>query len=89
MINGTVRCIRCSGRKKLFKLNNGYTHINMGAPEVDCPMCLGKGVTKSIEETLKELNEIKKTETKKFNSEKLKRKDSKNVKKINEDEESV
>jgi hypothetical protein len=27
----------------MYKLNNGYSMTNCGAPEVDCPLCAGKG----------------------------------------------
>jgi hypothetical protein len=36
-------CMRCDGRKKMYLMNGGYTHANMGGPQVDCPLCLGKG----------------------------------------------
>lgn len=43
MQNGFMRCPRCNGRKKLYKMNSGYSHVNCGGPEVECPMCQGKG----------------------------------------------
>lgn len=52
-----IRCIRCNGRKKLYKMNNGYTHVNMGAPLVDCPMCLGIGIMKPLEHAKEEIRE--------------------------------
>lgn len=53
--NKMIRCVRCKGRKKIFKINGGYTYINMGGVQVECPMCLGTGQTKSIAEVLEEL----------------------------------
>jgi phage FluMu protein Com len=67
-----IRCVRCKGRKKIFKMNGGYTYVNMGGVQVDCPMCLGTGQTKSITEVLEELqkstpkNKADKTKEKDF-----------------------
>jgi hypothetical protein len=49
-----IRCVRCLGRKKIFKINNGYSHINTGGVEVDCPMCLGNGTIKTFEKALED-----------------------------------
>lgn len=58
-----MRCIRCEGRKKMYMMNGGYTHVNMGALQVDCPLCLGKGqipfLENAIEEVKKETLKIK------------------------------
>lgn len=58
-----MRCIRCEGRKKMYMMNGGYTHVNMGALQVDCPLCLGKGqipfLENAIEEIKKETLKIK------------------------------
>jgi hypothetical protein len=78
-MNGTqIRCCRCKGRKNLYKMNNGYTHINMGAPLVDCPMCLGTGVMKPFEYAKEEIKE----EAEKIRE---KRKSVKDDEKINEE----
>lgn len=52
MQKGFRRCIRCKGRKKMFKVRGAYTHANTGGVEVDCPMCLGEGTIKTIEKAL-------------------------------------
>jgi hypothetical protein len=44
-----MRCMRCNGRKKVFKIMGGYSHINSGGIEKDCPLCLGKGEVKTID----------------------------------------
>lgn len=36
-------CIRCNGRKKLYKINSVYSFADTGGQFVDCPMCLGAG----------------------------------------------
>lgn len=36
-------CIRCNGRKKLYKINSAYSFTDTGGQFVDCPMCLGAG----------------------------------------------
>ena len=41
--DGERRCIRCRGRKKLYKAMSGWSFHNSGGTQVDCPMCLGKG----------------------------------------------
>lgn len=46
-------CIRCKGRKTLYKLGGGYTFTNMGGKEVKCPMCLGEGKIKSMDALVK------------------------------------
>jgi len=37
------RCFRCQGRKKMYKAGSGYSMIDTGGVEVDCPLCLGVG----------------------------------------------
>ena len=58
-----MRCIRCEGRKKMYLMNGGYTHANMGGIHVDCPLCLGKGkipiLDDASEEIKKQANQIK------------------------------
>jgi hypothetical protein len=41
---GERRCIRCSGRKQIYKTMAGWSHNNSGGTLQDCPMCLGKGI---------------------------------------------
>lgn len=43
MTDGLRRCIRCDGRKKMYKTGGIYNHTNTGGVLVDCPLCLGKG----------------------------------------------
>lgn len=50
-----MRCIRCSGRKKVYKINSGYSLINTGGVEVDCPLCLGEGTIKTLDKMLEGL----------------------------------
>jgi hypothetical protein len=73
MEGSMIRCLRCKGRKKLFKINGIYNYTNTGGVEIQCPMCLGNGITKSLDEALEE---IKKT-NEKHQSEKIKEKDFK------------
>lgn len=51
-------CMRCNGRKQMYRFGSGYTHSNNGGRLVDCPMCLGEGKIKTIEAATKEV-EIK------------------------------
>ena len=52
-------CMRCDGRKKMYVMNGGYTHANMGGPQVDCPLCLGIGKIPVLEDAQEEVkNEI-------------------------------
>ena len=46
-----MRCLLCYGRKKVYKLGGGFTHVDMGAPEVQCPECKGTGVRKAVTRT--------------------------------------
>jgi hypothetical protein len=52
MQEGFKRCMRCNGRKKMYKVRSIYTHANTGGLQVDCPMCLGEGKIKTIEKAL-------------------------------------
>jgi len=59
MIKGSeIRCIRCKGRKKIFKTGNAYSYTNTGGIEVKCPLCLGEGVTKSLEAAIEDIKKI-------------------------------
>lgn len=48
------KCCRCRGRKKMYEIGGGYTASNFGGKQVDCPLCLGTGLMKSLEECVKE-----------------------------------
>ena len=52
MQSKTMRCIRCDGRKKMYTMNGGYTHANMGGVLVDCPLCLGIGKITVVEDSI-------------------------------------
>lgn len=39
----TKRCIRCGGRKELYKVNGAYSHLDTGGEKVKCPLCMGTG----------------------------------------------
>lgn len=54
-----IRCIRCQGRKKLYKINSCYSHVNTGGVLVNCPMCLGTGSMKSSQEIIDEIGNKK------------------------------
>lgn len=62
MKGNKVRCVRCKGRKKMYKVQGVYSNINTGGKEVDCPMCMGAGLMEKAPEN----NE----DTKKINSKK-------------------
>jgi hypothetical protein len=58
-VKGTQKiCVRCRGRKKVFKINSVYSIENTGGKEIDCPMCLGTGYNKPIEEEIEEIKAI-------------------------------
>lgn len=40
---GKRRCIRCCGRRKLYKTMGGWCFDNTGGTLMNCPMCDGKG----------------------------------------------
>jgi phage FluMu protein Com len=73
MKGALIRCVRCKGRKKLFKINGIYSYTNTGGVEIQCPMCLGNGSTKSLEEALEEIKKV----NEQHKSEKIKEKDFK------------
>lgn len=66
--NKMMLCMRCDGRKKMYVMNGGYTHTNMGGPYVDCPLCLGIGKIPVLEDAKEEI----KTETLKVKDKKEK-----------------
>ncbi len=45
-----IVCVRCEGRKKIYKVGSGWSHINTGGVLTDCPLCLGVGKIKSLED---------------------------------------
>lgn len=55
-----VLCIRCHGRKKLFRINAAYSYTDCGGVQVDCPMCGGKGYIDPPEVGLRKLKEKEK-----------------------------
>jgi hypothetical protein len=57
MQGSKIRCVRCKGRKKMFFVNGGYTSVNMGAVEKDCPMCLGEGYIASLKQAIEEITQ--------------------------------
>jgi hypothetical protein len=59
MADETVRCMRCNGRKKMYKVQGGYTHTNTGGVLLDCPMCLGNGKVKTLVRVLKDIEDAK------------------------------
>ena len=76
------RCVRCNGRKKVYMINGGYTHVNIGGVEKICPLCMGEGVMKSISQALSDINEIKSNNMEEKSKEKAKHeKESKESKK--------
>lgn len=75
-----MRCIRCEGRKKMYMMNGGYTHVNMGALQVDCPLCLGKGQIPFLEDAIEDVKENVKKETLKIKDKK--ERNSKDAKEI-------
>jgi len=50
-----VRCLRCSGRKQLYKMGGAYSLIDTGGTKVDCPLCMGAGVIKPLEVVAEEV----------------------------------
>jgi hypothetical protein len=60
----TEMCSKCKGRKEMYKLNNTYTLVDMGAKKVKCPVCLGKGKMKKFtdeekKEIISNINKLK------------------------------
>ena len=69
-------CIRCHGRKRLYKAMGGWSFTDMGGAIADCPMCLGEGKIKKTpaeelfkEEKKEEMKDAKKARRKKFEKE--------------------
>lgn len=60
------RCMRCDGRKKMYKTGTAYNHTNTGGVLVDCPLCLGKG---TIPKLLEQVETFKQEITEKLENE--------------------
>ncbi len=45
-------CFRCGGRKKLYKVGAGYSYTNSGGALVQCPLCQGTGLIKTLDEAV-------------------------------------
>lgn len=64
-----IRCPRCSGRKRMYKMRSIYSHTNSGGVEVECPLCLGVGKIKpmldAIEDAQEKLKKVKRKRVKK------------------------
>lgn len=59
---GMMLCMRCEGRKRIYKVGSVYSFTNTGGSLVDCPMCLAVGKVKKIENlSSDELSELSKS----------------------------
>lgn len=56
-----MRCQRCQGARKMYKIGSAYLMTNAGGVQVDCPLCLGTGIAPSNEEKLQAIEEHQKT----------------------------
>lgn len=65
MTDEMVRCMRCKGSKKMYKVRSVYSHTNTGGILQDCPMCLGEGKVKTLVRVLKDIEDGKKEEKQK------------------------
>lgn len=54
----------------MYKLNGAYTHTNSGGTMVTCPLCLGEGKIKKLDEAIKDLEDEKKEGSKRGRSKK-------------------
>lgn len=50
--------MRCKGMKNIFQVGNCYSLINTGGKPVKCPMCLGEGKIKTLQEFLNAQDEV-------------------------------
>lgn len=55
MSDQLMRCPRCKGCKKMYKVGSAYAHTNSGGVEVTCPMCNGIGKAQTLNQALKEI----------------------------------
>ena len=44
-----MRCVRCRGRKEIFKVNGAYCLSDNGGKKVTCPCCSGAGEMPMLE----------------------------------------
>jgi len=57
---GMKKCMRCSGRKKLYKTCGGWSYTDSGGKLEDCPMCRGGGLVKTLDQIEKDFKDDKK-----------------------------
>lgn len=51
-------CIRCKGRKKLYKTGGGWTFENTGGVLTSCPMCNEAGTIPLLENAIEESKKV-------------------------------
>lgn len=47
------KCMRCHGRKEIYKVGGAYSFLDTGGVKVKCPMCNGEGTIKTLEAATK------------------------------------
>lgn len=58
MKDNMIRCMRCLGRKKLYKVNSVYSLENTGGTIVNCPLCLGEGMIKTVKDAIQDAKKL-------------------------------
>lgn len=68
---GMIRCMRCQGRKKVYKVRNVYSLADTGGVEIDCPLCDGVGKIKTLEKAIEDISHANEKTNPKKNSKKI------------------
>lgn len=80
MSTNKIRCTRCNGQKKVFKVASGYSQVDSGGEKVNCPFCLGDGKVSTLEAAIDDMQKaVNKSKIKKqkdeFSSGSIKKED--------------
>lgn len=58
-----MNCSRCAGRGEVYKMGNGYSHVDCGGVLVKCPLCNGTKKEATREEKLKVIEDAQNKES--------------------------
>lgn len=59
-----IRCYRCAGSGKVYKIGGGYSQVNIGGEHISCPFCSGCGKIEKLSEE-KKMEFLKESKAKK------------------------
>lgn len=55
---GNRVCMRCDGRREMYSVCGGWSHVDTGGVLKPCPLCLGEGQIKKLDNLDEQIKEI-------------------------------